>query len=105
MIFIARQSVYTLPGTWEKQPDVLIPHFNLTPDQGFILFFGLVVLGLVIYGLYLTLGAGKKDLRDPIDEHAKMHELGIAHGHGGSKEAYDMSGKLEKHSHPPDLLG
>jgi len=105
MIFLSKPSVYHLPGTWEKQDDVLIHHLNLTPDQGFILFFGLVVLGLVIYGLYLTLGAGKKDLRDPIDEHAKMHELGIAHGHGGSKEAYDMSGKLEKHSHPPDLLG
>ena len=25
----------------------------------------------------------KTTLRDPIDEHAKMHELGIAHGHGG----------------------
>ena len=60
---------------------------------------------LVAGGLYLTLGPGKNDLRDPIDEHAKMHELGIAHGHGGSKEAYTMSGKLEKHSHPPDLLG
>ena len=83
----------------------LIPHGNLTPDQGLILFFGLLVLGLVAYGLYLTVGAGKKELRDPIDEHAKMHELGIAHGHGGSKEAYTMSGKLEKHSHPPDLLG
>ena len=105
MTFLSKPSVYNLPGTWEKQPDAMIPHLNLTPDQGFILFFGLVVLGLVIYGLYLTLGAGKKDLRDPIDEHAKMHELGIAHGHGGSKEAYDMSGKLEKHSHPPDLLG
>ena len=23
-----------------------------------------------------------------------MHELGIAHGHGGNKEAYEMSGKL-----------
>ena len=105
MIFLSKPSVYTLPGTWEKQPDAMIPHLNLTPDQGFILFFGLVVLGLVIYGLYLTVGGGKKELRDPIDEHAKMHELGIAHGHGGSKEAYSMSGKLEKHSHPPDLLG
>ena len=105
MIFLSTPSVYNLPGTWEKQPDAIVPHLNLTPDQGFILFFGLVVIGLVAYGLYLTLGAGKKDLRDPIDEHAKMHELGIAHGHGGSKEAYDMSGKLEKHSHPPDLLG
>jgi len=27
-----------------------------------------------------------------------MHELGIAHGHGGNKEAYEMSGKL-KHNH------
>jgi hypothetical protein len=63
-----------------------------------LLFFGLVVIGLVAYGLYLTVGAGKKELRDPIDEHAKMHELGIAHGHGGNKEAYEMSGKLS-HKH------
>ena len=62
------------------------------------MFFGLLVLGLVAYGLYLTVGAGKKELRDPIDEHAKMHELGIAHGHGGNKEAYEMSGKLN-HDH------
>ena len=70
MIFLSTPSVYNLPGTWEKQPDAMIPHLNLTPDQGFILFFGLVVLGLVAYGLYLTVGAGKKALRDPIDEHA-----------------------------------
>ena len=101
MIFLSNPSVYNLPGTWEKQPDAIIPHLNLTPDQGLILFFGLVLLGLVGYGLYLTLGAGKKDLRDPIDEHAKMHELGIAHGHGGNKEAYEMSGKL-KHKHEDD---
>ena len=100
MIFLSKPSVYNLPGTWEKQPDAMIPHLNLTPDQGFILFFGLVVLGLVIYGLYLTFGPGKKNLRDQIDEHAKMHELGIAHGHGGNKDAYEMSGKLEKnHTH------
>ena len=76
----------------------LIPHGNLTPDQGFILFFGLLLFGLVGYGLYLTFGSGKKDLRDQIDEHAKMHELGIAHGHGGNKDAYEMSGKLT-HEH------
>ena len=72
-----------------------------------ILVFIIVVLLFFImgYGLYLTIGPGKRDLRDPIDEHAKMHELGIAHGHGGSKEAYTMSGKLEKHSHPDSLLG
>ena len=86
MIFLSKPSVYNLPGTWEKQPDVLIPHLHLTPDQGFILFMVLFVLSLVVYGLYLTLGSGKKDLRDPIDEHAKMHELGIAHGHTPKKE-------------------
>ena len=96
MIFLSKPSVYNLPGTWEKQPDAIIPHLNLTPDQGFILFFGLVVLSLVVYGLYLTFGAGKKNLRDQIDEHAKMHELGIAHGHGGNKDAYEVSGKLEQ---------
>ena len=100
MIFLSKPSVYNLPGTWEKQPDVIIPHLNLTPDQGFILFFGLLVLSLVVYGIYLTFGPGKKELRDQIDEHAKMHELGIAHGHGGNKDAYEMSGKLEKnHTH------
>ena len=98
MIFLSTPSVYNLPGTWEKQPDAIIPHLNLTPDQGFILFFGLIVLGLVIYGIYLTFGAGKKNLRDQIDEHAKMHELGIAHGHRGNKKAYEMSGKLN-HKH------
>ena len=98
MIFLSTPSVYNLPGTWEKQPDVLIPHLNLTPDQGFILFFGLLVLSLVVYGIYLTFGAGKKNLRDQIDEHAKMHELGIAHGHGGNKDAYEISGK-NKHNH------
>ena len=68
-----------------------------------------IIVGLLFfimgYVLYLTIGPGKTELRDPIDEHAKMHELGIAHGHGGSKEAYTMSGKLEKHSHPDSLLG
>ena len=86
MIFLSTPSVYHLPGTWEKQPDAVIPHLNLTPDQGFILFFGLVLLGLVIYGLYLTFGKGKEELRDQIDEHAKLHELGIAHGHSPKKK-------------------
>ena len=63
-----------------------------------------IIVGLLFfimgYGLYLTIGPGKTDLRAPIDEHAKMHELGIAHGHGGNKEAYVMSGKLDKnHTH------
>ena len=75
MTFLSKPSVYHLSGTWEKQP--MIQHLNLTPDQGFILFFGLLLFGLVGWGLYLTFGTGGKKLRDSIDEHAKMHELGI----------------------------
>ena len=65
-----------------------------------IIVFIIVALLLFImgYGIYLTFGPGKEELRDPIDEHAKMHELGIAHGHGGNSEAYKLSGKLE-HKH------
>ena len=40
-----------------------------------------ILLLLVVGGLYLTFGSGSKELRDPIDEHSKMHELGIAHKH------------------------
>ena len=44
-----------------------------------------IIVGLLLfvmgYGIYLTFGPGKENLRDPIDAHAKMHELGIAHGH------------------------
>ena len=57
---------------------------------------------LVAGGLYLTLGPGKNDLRDPIDEHSKMHELGIAHGHEGKRLVMKAD---QKHSHPDSLLG
>ena len=33
---------------------------------------------LVGGGLWFTFGPGGKDIKDPIAEHAKMHELGIA---------------------------
>ena len=65
MIFLSNPSVYTLPGTWEKQPLV---------DPG-------LLLGLTIGGIYMTFGKGGKDLKDEIVEHSKMHELGIAHKH------------------------
>ena len=61
-----------------------------------------IIVGLLFFllgwGIWLTFGPGKVELRDSIDEHAKMHELGIAHGHGGNKTAYEMSGKLN-HKH------
>ena len=41
---------------------------------------GILVL-LVGGGLWFTFGPGGKDVRDPIAEHARMHELGIAHTH------------------------
>ena len=85
MIFLSCPPVYHLPGTGSKCKTPLINHLNLTRDQGFILFFGLLVFSLIVYGLYNTFGAGKKNLKDQIDEHSKMHELGIAHGHSPKK--------------------
>ena len=78
-------SLYFHPATWEKP---LISHgtYEGLPPQGQLI---AIILGLLLflvgYGLYLTFGAGKEDLKDAIDEHAKMHELGIAHGHNGRK--------------------
>ena len=46
-----------------------------------MVFMGLLVVSLMVYGLYMTFGSGGKDLKDEIAEHARMHELGIAHGH------------------------
>ena len=59
-----------------------------------------LLLFLLGWGIYLTFGPGKEELRDQIDEHAKMHELGIAHGHEG-KRAYVTSAKKDypKHKH------
>ena len=45
----------------------LIPHGNLTPDQGFIFFIGMLLFGAVGYALYMSFGPGKTDLRDQID--------------------------------------
>ena len=54
-----------------------------------------IIIGILFLlvggGIWLTFGPGKEPLRDPIAEHARMHELGIAHGHEG-KEIY-MLGK------------
>ena len=87
MIFLACPPVYHLPGTWSdpdkiaKCKEALIPHGNLDPQYGFVVFIVVMLLFVVGYGLYLTFGQGGKDLKDPIKEHARMHELGIAHGH------------------------
>ena len=42
---------------------------------------GLLLFGSIGYGIYTTVGPSSYKLRDTIQEHARMHELGIAHGH------------------------
>ena len=42
---------------------------------------GVLLFGAIAYGIYTTVGPKSGELRDTIKEHAKMHELGIAHGH------------------------
>ena len=48
-----------------------------------------IIVGLLLFlfgwGIYLTFGPGADGVRDPIDEHAKLHALGIAHGHKNDK--------------------
>ena len=86
--FASCPPVYTLPGTWQKfDPEsckaYIIPHAHLQGGAAFAVFMGIIVLVFLIYGIYMTFGAGGKDLKDEIKEHARMHELGIAHGHEG----------------------
>ena len=55
-------------------------------DTTLILFFGsarLLLFGSIGYGIYTTVGPSSHKLRDTIQEHAWMHELGISHGHNG----------------------
>ena len=42
---------------------------------------GILLFGLIVYGIYTTVGPSSHKLRDTIKEHPRMHELGIAHGH------------------------
>ena len=103
-ILAACPPVYTLPGTWDdpekikRCQDTLIPHLNLEPETGFLVFIGLLVLISIVYGIYMTFGAGGKNLKDEIREHARMHELGIAHGHEG--RAPVMTKKAQEQDYP-----
>ena len=85
----------------------LIPHGNYSglPPEGQVLFIILGLLSVLIgYGLYVTFGEGSKELVDQIDEHAKMHELGIAHGHEGKRAMMTTADKdYPKHSHDEKL--
>ena len=79
----------------------LIPHGNYAglPPEGQLLAIIIGLLAFLIgYGLYVTFGEGSKELTDQIDEHAKMHELGIAHGHEGRRAV--MSQKAQEKDYP-----
>tara|TARA_B100000941_G_scaffold34981_1_gene20902 strand:- start:42 stop:257 length:216 start_codon:yes stop_codon:yes gene_type:complete len=59
-----------------------------TKDPTLILLFGsigILLFGSIGYGIYTTVGPSSYKLRDTIKEHARMHELGIAHGHNDQK--------------------
>ena len=80
--------------------ETLIPHGHLGSGAAFAVFLGLVVLALVVYGIYMTFGSGGKGLRDEIKEHARMHELGIAHGHEGDGYKPVMTQKAQERDYP-----
>ena len=44
---------------------------------------GLLLFGSIGYGIYKTVGPSSNKLRDKIQEHTKMNDLGISHGHNG----------------------
>ena len=44
---------------------------------------GLLLFGSISYGIYTTVGPSSHKLRDTIKKHARMHVLGIVHGHNG----------------------
>ena len=41
------------------------------------------LFGSVAYGIYTSFRPGAEGLTDSIDEHARIHELRIAHSHDG----------------------
>ena len=95
--FLSCPPVYTLPGTWTKC-NAIIPHANLGGGAAFAFFFGLCILAFMLYGIYNTFGPGGKDKKDLIKEHARMHELGIAHGHN-DKGAFASVRTKDQHKH------
>ena len=42
---------------------------------------GAIIFGSLLYGIYAAFGAGSVQLTDQIEEHSRLHKLGIAHPH------------------------
>jgi len=62
---------------------------GVTNDPTLALMLGsiaLLLFGSIGYGIYTTVGPSSHKLRDTIKEHARLHELGIAHGHGPNEK-------------------
>ena len=70
-------------STWKYLKLIVILETpSLHPVSYFMIAIVLLFLfGSVAYGMYNSFGQGSKALTDSIDEHARMHELGIAHTH------------------------
>ena len=60
---------------------------------------GILVIGSLVYGIYVTFGAGAENLTDQMEEHARLHKYGIAHSHSGNGKAVAKSNKVKNHSH------
>ena len=54
-----------------------------------------LIFGSLLYGIYMAFGAGSEQLTDQIEEHSRLHKLGIAHSHQGNGRAVARGG----HSH------
>ena len=78
----------------------LIPHANLQGGAAFAVFVVFATLVLMVYGIYMTFGSGGKNLKDEIKEHARMHELGIAHGHEGGGSRPVMTQRAQEQDYP-----
>ncbi len=53
-----------------------------------------LVLGALLYGIYAAFGAGSAQFTDQIEEHSRLHKLGIAHSHRGNGRAVVRGGHV-----------
>lgn len=53
---------------------------------------GAIIFGSLLYGIYAAFGAGSVQLTDQIEEHSRLHKLGIAHSHQGNGRAVARRG-------------
>ena len=74
--------------------------FDLSPFL-FIGAIGLLLVGSLIYGIYITFGSGAEQLTDQMEEHARLHKRGIAHTHSGNGIAIAKQKII--HNHKQDI--